>query len=440
MVLRRDQEPAEKPNRGAGKTRGRRALTHRSIEALRPEVAPYRVKDAKCSGLAIRVASSGAMTWDLAFRIKGAHNKEGKPIVKRVSLGRFPGVSLDAARQRADALTRAGRAGEDLLQQEDAAKAAARARITVEKLIDDYVLRRVTGRSLRTAREIESRLRRALAPLLERVADDIRRRDIRELLDAVSDAGMKREADKRRVTVASMFRWAVSQELVTTDPTTGLSGYESGVTIDRTLSSDEIATLWTWLPASNLSSDCQDILRLELALGARCGEIAGIVAEEIDGAKWLWTLPAARSKNGKTRATPLVGVAREILGAKLGTVNKGLLFPTGTGKAQTSSNIGHMLARQQNKMPLAAFTTHDLRRSTATLMVELGVPLDVVAAIIGHEAGSRDTRTLVRHYVRTDLIERKRAALEVWDRHLIALFEGTAESNVTQIAAHKRAV
>ena len=47
------------------------------------------------------------------------------------------------------------------------------------------------------------------------------------------------------------------------------------------------------------------------------------------------------------------------------------------------------------------------------MMVELGISLDLVAAIIGHEAGGRDTRTLVRHYVRTDLIERKRKVAEV---------------------------
>ena len=67
---------------GSGRTRGTVSLTHRSIVALRPGEAPYRVSDQRCIGLAVRVAPSGVKTWDLAYRIRGS----GK--VRRVSLGR----------------------------------------------------------------------------------------------------------------------------------------------------------------------------------------------------------------------------------------------------------------------------------------------------------------------------------------------------------------
>ena len=44
------------------------------------------------------------------------------------------------------------------------------------------------------------------------------------------------------------------------------------------------------------------------------------------------------------------------------------------------------------------------------MLAEMGVALDLVAAIVGHESGGKDTRTLVRHYVRTDMLERKAQA------------------------------
>jgi integrase len=311
--------------------------------------------------------------------------------------------------------------------------------MTVGQLIDLYIKRRVAGR-LKSARGIEHRLRRALAPVLGRFADDIRRRDMRQLLDEVADRGLKGEADKRRHTIGTMFRWAMSQDLVAIDPVAGLASYGVETSSDRVLSAEEIAKLWSWLAAGGVPPDCRDVLRLELALGARCGELAGMVAEEIDTTKWLWTLPAARSKNGKARVTPLVGIARAILAARIDGVKRGLLFPTETGKPSTSSHIGQMLLHRKGRLPIAAFTSHDLRRSAATMMVELGISLDLVAAVVGHEAGGRDTRTLVRHYVRTDLIERKRTALETWDRHLLAIVEGKTDSSVTQIAAHKRAI
>src|SRR5258707_15028924 len=95
-------------NDSEGSTKAAVALTHRGLESARPARTPYWVPDLRCTGLAIRVAVSGLKTWGVAYRIKG------DPKVRRRSLGRFPDVSLDEARQRADALTRAARAGRDL--------------------------------------------------------------------------------------------------------------------------------------------------------------------------------------------------------------------------------------------------------------------------------------------------------------------------------------
>ena len=150
---------------GSGLTRGAVSLTHRAIEALRPAEAPYRVSDQRCVGLAVRVPPSGIKTWDLAFRIRGSAK------VRRVSLGRVADLSLERARDRANELTSAARAGRDLIAEEEEDRAATARRLTIEKLIEFYVRRRVAGR-LRTAKEIESRLKRTLTPILHRCADD----------------------------------------------------------------------------------------------------------------------------------------------------------------------------------------------------------------------------------------------------------------------------
>jgi integrase len=415
---------------GAGLTRGAQPLTHRSIEALRPAEAPYRVPDQRCKGLAVRVAASGMKTWDLAYRIRGT----GK--MRRLSLGRATDVSLEQARERANELTSAARQGRDLIAEEGETRDAAASRITIEKLIDLNLRRRVIGR-LRTAREIESRLRRTLTPILQRYAADICRRDLRELLDAIVDQGLGREAEKRRQTVGAMFRWALSQDIVETDPTAGLKAYDPGTPRDRVLTVEEIETLWKWLDSDALSLDAADILKLELLTGARCGEIAGLRAEEIDRQKWVWTLPPSRSKNARQRVTPIVGVAREMLEHRLSGVEKGPLFLLENGSVMSSAHIGHYLLTRRTSLPIATFTSHDLRRTFATMLAEMGVALDLVAAIVGHEAGGRDTRTLVRHYVRTDLLDRKAHALRAWDERLRQIVSGEARpANVVEIRQH----
>jgi integrase len=411
---------------GSGLTRGAQLLTHRSIDALRAAEAPYRVSDQRCKGLAVRVAPSGVKTWDLAYRIRGT----GK--MRRLSLGRTTDVSLEQARERANELTSAARGGRDLIAEEEDAREAAASRITVEKLIDLYVRRRVSGR-LRTAKAIESRLRRTLKLVLQRCAGDLCRRDIRELLDVLVDQGLLREAEKRRQTVGTMFRWALSEDIVEADPTAGLSGYGAGAPRDRVLTVEEIETLWRWFDSGSLSPDAADILRLELLIGARCGEISGLRAEEIDRDKWLWTLPAARSKNGRQRVTPIVGAAREIIERRLDGVDKGPLFVADTGAVMTSAHIGHYLLTRGARLPIAKFTSHDLRRTFATMLAEMGVALDLVAAIVGHESGGKDTRTLVRHYVRTDLLERKAHALRAWDERLKVIVAGDESMKVVRL-------
>jgi integrase len=407
---------------GAGLTRNAQLLTHRSIEALRSAGAPYRVPDQRCKGLAVRVAPSGVKTWDLAYRIRGTAK------MRRLSLGRTTDVSLEHARERANELTSAARGGRDLIAEEDEAREAATSRITVGALIDLYLRQRVFGR-LRTADSIERGLRRDLAPIVQRCAADISRRDIREILDAIADRGCMREAEKRRQMVGAMFRWALSQDIVEADRTAGLKAYDPGTPRDRVLTVEEIETLWRWFDSGSLSPDAADILRLELLIGARCGEISGLCVEEIDRDKWLWTLPAARSKNGRPRVTPIVGVARDILEQRLSDVETGPLFLLDKGVVVTSAHVGHYLSTRVATLPIAKFTSHDLRRTAATMLAEMGIALDLVAAIVGHESGSRDTRTLVRHYVRSDMLERKTHALKVWDDRLksIVIDEGAAK-------------
>ena len=226
-----------------------------------------------------------------------------------------------------------------------------------------------------------------------------------------------------------MFRWALSQDLVDADPTAGLASYGTGQLKDRVLSLDEIRSLWTWLSQPTQPAAPCTILKLQILLGARCGEIGGMTTDEIDRVEWTWTLPASRSKNKKARVTPLVGAAREIVRERLKDMVEGNLFVTETGASYSSSNVGGFLLNRRGRLPVSNFTTHDLRRTVATQLVEMDVPLESVAAVLGHSAGGGEARTLVRHYVRTDLLERKGNILGAWDLKLHALLSNVSTNN-----------
>jgi integrase len=413
---------------GSGETRERRLLTKVTIEALKPDDEPYRVPDTRAAGLALRVAVSGLKTWDLVYRVKGSTK------VKRTSLGRFgdPGASLEEARARAFELTSAARRSVDLMAQELEAREAKARSMTLGKLVDLYLERRVVGR-LRSASNVARILERVLEPLAGIHAADVRRRDLAPLLEAIAARGHARSAGKTRTLIGGLFKWAETQDIVGADPTRGLPAYDQGQPRDRVLDEEEIRALWPWLETLPLA--IADALRFQLLTGCRIGEVAGMPGVEIDLDKWLWVLPAERAKNKRPRATPLVGLARQIIAARIDAAGNGPLFSSETGRSLTSAAVGNALLSRRCQLPIALFRTHDLRRSVATMMYENGIPRDVIGATVGHSSeGGASSRALIRHYLKSDLIKRKMHALEAWDAHLHEIISGARASNVVRLA------
>jgi integrase len=393
------------------------------LDALRPTQRAYYVADDQQPGLRVRVAPSGALTWNLAYRIKD------RPSTKSVSLGPCDpagkkGLGLAEARERAAAILKSARQGSDRIEEERVARAALDNRLTVEDLIERYSKSigssNRKGGALRTATDIERRLQRSLKEKLDFVADELVRADISRSLDQVAEK-FPREAEKRRQAIGAMYRWGVAKGYVTVDPTAGSESYGRGAPRDRALTPDEVRAFWMWLDAGgdDMPADCISALRLQLCLGARIGEVAGIDASEVikQGILLVWALPASRSKNKAERITPLVGQARDIIEAALERRKCGPLFRTIlTQRALTSSDVGHAL--KARKLPIPHFQTHDLRRTVVSGMDEMGIALETIAAVVGHQRGSRDVRTLIRHYSRPRLDERIAAALTAWDQRL----------------------
>jgi integrase len=72
---------------------------------------------------------------------------------------------------------------------------------------------------------------------------------------------------------------------------------------------------------------------------------------------------------------------------------------------------------------------HDLRRTLATGLQQLGVRLEVTEAVLNHLSGSR--AGIVGIYQRHDWAEEKRSALDAWSAHLfLAAAEGRAKSEI----------
>jgi integrase len=213
-----------------------------------------------------------------------------------------------------------------------------------------------------------------------------------------------------------------------------LASYGTSPRRNRVLTGGEIKLVWDWLSSGSIPEGYAEALKLQLATGARIGEVAGMRAAEVDPDTWLWTLPEHRSKNGRPRVTPLVGLAQEMVETRCHASPEGPLFRSERGLPLDSNLVASMLVKHRKEVPIEHFTSHDLRRTVATGLVDLGIPYELVAGVLGHEVGAKEVKTLIRHYVRSDLLERKSHALSAWDAKLRQLVcGGKLPENVTYL-------
>ena len=79
----------------------------------------------------------------------------------------------------------------------------------------------------------------------------------------------------------------------------------------------------------------------------------------------------------------------------------------------------HAKRRLDAACGVEGWVIHDLRRTMATGLQKLGVPLQTVEAILGHTSGSR--AGIVGVYQRHNYADERRAALEAWGKHVIRM-------------------
>ena len=152
---------------------------------------------------------------------------------------------------------------------------------------------------------------------------------------------------------------------------------------------------------------------------------------EIDLEAETWTLPAERAKNGEAHIVPLTGVAINQLKA-LGPKTQGLVFTTtgrtavsGFSKAKTTldDEMKRIMAERQKarggeSAPIFVpeWRLHDIRRTGATNLQALGIPIEVTEAVLNHISGTR--AGVAGIYNRYKYEPEKRCALNAWDQRL----------------------
>ena len=375
--------------------------------------------DATVQGLALRVTEHGRRSWCFHYRSP----RDGKRA--RATIGVYPATGLAAARGKA--LEARGHVDEGRDPRLVLAGQGA-ADMAVSGLIEAY-LADPERAALRSRAEIERRLRRNVLPVIGAVrVTELRRRDVRNVTDGMLRRGVKVEATRVFEDVRAMVRWAVQHEYLDANPLDGMAKPAAPTSGNRALSDDEIHTLWNGLPKALAKSvQCQRIIKLCLVTGQRVGEVAGMLAGELDLRAREWRLPGARTKNGFDHVVPLSDLSRSTIKEAMADAGEGgAVFPCGKGSLSPVAVARTILrANNTNRFGIASWSAHDLRRTALTGMARLGVAPIVLGHVANHRTTTRAGVTLAV-YSQYAYDKEKREALALWGARLEAIIGGSA--------------
>lgn len=400
-----------------------KAFTTKAVENFKPDPDKrLELPDPGLPGLYLIVQPTGAKGWALRYRWAG------KP--KKLTLGRWPIMGLADARAAASAAIEEVERGSDPGAKKKATKAARlEAQLTerdkVKTLVADYARRHLaalkSGATVR--RELE---RHVVGAWGERDIHDITRRDVIDLLDGLADSGRVVTANRVRAYLNTFLAWCIEREVITTSPAAGVKAAGKETSRSRVLSDDEVR--WFWSACEAEGYPWGRLGQILLLTGQRLNEVAQMTDAELQGD--LWHLPAERVKNGRTHTVPLSAPVQALLGrVERVAAPAGFIFTT-TGRAPVQGFhkarailAGKMkeLAGEERGEPVEIphWTFHDLRRTCATGMARIGIPVRVTEAVLNHVSGTGGG--IVGVYQRHDFADEKRQALDAWARVVMNL-------------------
>jgi integrase len=378
----------------------RKPLTQLLVEKIRPDPARRKeVPDHLYPQLRLVVQPTGTRSWAVRVRING----------KPAKITLRDGLDLKGAREEAREMLRQVAAGEDPRVARHHAKTA-----TLGRLVEAYLKHTAPEIQLKTWIDRERYLRRDWAPLHGRPISQIGKAEVAARLLQLKDEHPI-AANRSRSTLRGLFGWAVDQGLVEANVVAATRAPQRREKArDRVLSPDERGAVWE---ATGGGSRYEAIVRLLFLLAQRRAEVAGMLWSEIDLDKALWTLPAARVKNGLMHQVPLSLQALDIIKAQPRRGER--VFGAFNGFSLAKRRLDQRI-QEMRGAPLEPWVLHDLRRSAATAMNdELGVAPHVVEAVLNHTSGSAK-RGVAGVYNRALYLKERTLALQAWADHLTA--------------------
>jgi integrase len=400
-------------------------LTQRAINALD---LPAGKTDAiyfddTLHGFGVRLREGGTRMYVVQYKIGGKQ--------RRITIGSTAQLTAEAARTKASTILLAVRTGTD--PQAERATAKARAGDVFVAIAKRYLARQKVRLRPNSYMAVERYILTHFEPLHLLPLAHIDRRIAAERLSNIAAERGPASANRARATLSAFFSWSWREGLVEANPVAATNKQAGDIGRDRVLSIAELAEVWRAAGDNAYGA----IVRLLVLTGQRRAEIGSLRWSEIDFAAQLIRLPAERTKNKRAHEVPLSEAAAQLLNTMsphggefvFGAVSRVGFNDYSKQKFVLDERI--TAARQvAGVAPMAPWVLHDLRRSVATHMAEIGIQPHIVEAVLNHTSGHK--AGIAGVYNKAAYDRAKRTALALWADHVMALVDGRA-TNVVSI-------
>ncbi|ECC4148253.1 tyrosine-type recombinase/integrase [Salmonella enterica] len=387
-------------------------LSTKAIEAMKPHDKD-KADIGENAGLRVTCGATGVKT----FFYRYTSPVTGKLI--QLKIGSFPQISLAIARTKLQELKQIRREGRCPATENKEAKQRLleesqkqqTPELTVAALVELYLTERIEDRKTADGRIIpgarkkkgQAETRRtlendAVAKLGQRVASEVTRQDIIDLVNGVIARGAKVQAGSVLRELSLAYEYAIGlgrfDESFANPALLAKSSLrqtrikltsERGT---RVLSENELAKFLKWLPGSAYTATIKNVLRMTLWTGCRTGEVCAMAWQDVDLDKG--TIHLKDTKTGVERYVQLSTQAVNFLKVLRLSTDK-YLFPSQATKLPIQQKYltenSWRLRESGQMLDIPRWTPHDLRRTVRTGLSRLKCPNEVAEAILGHTKG-----------------------------------------------------
>jgi integrase len=330
-------------------------------------------------------------SWALNYRLVDTGRE------RRLTIGETASWPISVARERAAELRREIAIGGDPLGQREEKRAEA----TVIELVERYIAERLPVKATRTVREERGLIRQWIIPELgQKKLSAVERADAERLHRKITATGTQIRANRALSTLSAIFKAAVDWKLRSDNPCRGVKQHREHSRA-RYLDAAEITRLTAVLDeVRDQERDAVDCIEFLLLTGCRRGEALLSHWRDIDLQAGAWLKPASTVKTRREHRVPLAPQAVALLQQRLADRRATPLRPGDTLVFQLTAGdqkaregkLDRAWQRIRIKAGLEGVRLHDLRHTTASLLVGQGLSLPVIGAMLGHSRAQTTMR------------------------------------------------